>query len=1108
MPALAITDHGVMYGAVDFYKACQKYGIKPILGCEVYVAPRTRFDRTPQVDDHQFHLVLLAENQTGYQNLLALVSQAHLQGFYYKPRVDLELLQHHREGLIALSGCLAGQIPALLSRGEIEEARRKAGELQDIFGRNFYLEVQDHHLPEQKTVNPRLFRLAKELNLPLVATNDLHYIQQEDAGIQDVLLCIQTGKTVQDKDRSLRFPTHEFYLKTADEMFLLFGERPEVLQNTLEIAERCQVNLNFDTLHLPEFPVPAGETPESYLTKLCYQGMQRRYAAVTPAIKERLDFELQVIQRMGFAGYFLIVQDLINWARSQRIPVGPGRGSAAGSLVAYVLGITNLDPLQYDLLFERFLNPQRVTMPDIDIDFCYRRRDEVINYVVQKYGEEQVAQIITFGTMQARSAIRDVGRVLGLPLGEVDRVAKMVPEELGITLAKALETSPELQQAAAKDERIQRLLTVSQGLEGVPRHASTHAAGLVIGKDKLMNFLPLQRTGEAVTTQFTKETVEEIGLLKMDLLGLRTLTVMNDAVQIIQRTRPEAQNLDLEKLPLDDAATYDLLSRGETIGVFQLESSGLRSLLREMKPSCLEDLIALNALYRPGPLGSGMVEEFVKRKQGETVVDYWHPTLEPILKDTYGVIVYQEQVMRIASEMAGFSLGEADELRRAMSKKKPEILAAYRDSFVQGAINRRIPKETAQRVFELMEYFAGYGFNRSHSTAYALIAYQTAYLKAHYPAEFMAALLTSISTNLDKVAFYLEECRRMGLKVLPPDVNESRDTFTVVGQGIRFGLAAIKQVGEGALASIIQARKQGGPFTSLLDFCTRVDSRQVNRRVIENLIRGGAFSSLNLPRAQLLHSLEHCLEVAQRVHRQQNSGQLSLFDLEPAAAIVDPTDQPVPDLPEFPFRQILEMEKEALGLYISGHPLQEYAEQLRRASIPTIMELHQLADGQRVQAGGIITNIKRTQTRKKETMAYLTLEDTTGSIEVVVFPQTYRRYMAVINPQAVLQVKGRLNIQEDTWRIMADKLAILPDREHPELKVYIRVPGRINDRSWIDKVSSILEQYPGPNRVYLFFAPDRKLILTHQELSVRVVPELQLQVERLCGRESFSVKSN
>jgi DNA polymerase-3 subunit alpha len=600
MPALAITDHGVMYGAVDFYKACQKYGIKPILGCEVYVAPRTRFDRTPQVDDHQFHLVLLAENQTGYQNLLALVSQAHLQGFYYKPRVDLELLQHHREGLIALSGCLAGQIPALLSRGEIEEARRKAGELQDIFGRNFYLEVQDHHLPEQKTVNPRLFRLAKELNLPLVATNDLHYIQQEDAGIQDVLLCIQTGKTVQDKDRSLRFPTHEFYLKTADEMFLLFGERPEVLQNTLEIAERCQVNLNFDTLHLPEFPVPAGETPESYLTKLCYQGMQRRYAAVTPAIKERLDFELQVIQRMGFAGYFLIVQDLINWARSQRIPVGPGRGSAAGSLVAYVLGITNLDPLQYDLLFERFLNPQRVTMPDIDIDFCYRRRDEVINYVVQKYGEEQVAQIITFGTMQARSAIRDVGRVLGLPLGEVDRVAKMVPEELGITLAKALETSPELQQAAAKDERIQRLLTVSQGLEGVPRHASTHAAGLVIGKDKLMNFLPLQRTGEAVTTQFTKETVEEIGLLKMDLLGLRTLTVMNDAVQIIQRTRPEAQNLDLEKLPLDDAATYDLLSRGETIGVFQLESSGLRSLLREMKPSCLEDLIALNALYRPG----------------------------------------------------------------------------------------------------------------------------------------------------------------------------------------------------------------------------------------------------------------------------------------------------------------------------------------------------------------------------------------------------------------------------------------------------------------------------------------------------------------------------
>lgn len=1113
MPALAITDHGVMYGAVDFYKAALKHGIKPIIGCEVYVAPRTRFDRSPHIDDQLSHLVLLAENDTGYRNLMHLVSLAHLQGFYYKPRIDLDLLQEYESGLIALSGCLAGQIPTLLYQENYAEARKKAGELQDIFGRNFYLEVQDHGLAEQKAVNPRLLRLGQELNLPVVATNDLHYIRRQDAAIQDVLLCIQTGKNLDDPDRSLRFTGQEFYLKSAGEMQLLFGERPQLLRNTLEIADRCQVKFDFNTMHLPDFAVPPGYTQDTYLVELCYQGMRQRYPAPPDArVKERLDFELQVIQSMNFAGYFLIVQDLVNWAKSQGIFVGPGRGSAAGSLVAYVLGITNLDPLKHDLLFERFLNPQRVTMPDIDIDFCYQRRDEVIAYVIEKYGEDHVSQIITFGTMLARSAIRDVGRVLGMPLGEVDRVAKMIPEELGITIEKALEVSSDLRLAAEGNEKIQQLLTVSQALEGMPRHASTHAAGLIIGKDQLMNFLPLQRTGDAVTSQFTKETVEEIGLLKMDILGLRTLTVMNEAILIARRTRPEARELNVETIPPDDPATYALLSRGETIGVFQLESSGLRSLLREMQPSCFEDLIALNALYRPGPLGSGMVEDFIRRKKGITKVDYPHPALEAVLKDTYGVIVYQEQVMRVASELAGFNLGEADELRRAMSKKKPEVLAAYRKSFVEGAANRAVSAGVAEHVFDLMEYFAGYGFNRSHSAAYALIAYQTAYLKAHYPVEYMAALLTSISGNMDKVAFFIEECRRMGLEVLLPDINESRESFTVVGEQIRFGLAAIKQLGGGALASIIAARKEEGPYTSLLDFCVRVDLKVVNKRVIENLVWAGAFGSFGRSRSQLLQSLDQCLEYAQRVQRQKISGQLSLFDFGADLPAVDQSyleELEVPDLPEFPSRQLLEMEKEVLGLFISGHPLQEYAEPLKRSGAQSVAEVKASRDGQRVRMAGVLTAIKRTLTKKGETMAYLSLEDMTGTAEVIVFPRLYQQYQALINPQAVLQVEGRVDTREEEGqglRLLADRMAAVSRDEPAKHKVYIRMPHSMGDRPELEKVTGILKQFPGPNEVFLYFVPEKKLILTKPEYWVQTVPELQVKIEFLCGPKSFTVR--
>lgn len=1103
MPSIAITDHGSMCGVVDFYRAAQKHGINPILGCEVYAAPRTRHDRTPGVDDNLYHLVLLAENQQGYQNLLKLVSRAHLEGFYYRPRVDLDLLSEYSQGLIALSGCVGGLIPSLILKNDLNSAAQAAARYRDIFGPgNFYLELQDHGMVEQKTINPRLIKLSKELGIPLVATNDLHYIRREDADLQEVLLCIQTGKTLQDEDRSLRFPTDQFYLKSAEEMNLLFGDYPQALSSTLEIAERCRVKLDFNTMHLPEYAVPEGHTLESYLAELCRAGLKKRGRENTPEVEQRLQYELSVISQMGFAGYFLIVQDFVNWAKSQGIMVGPGRGSAAGSLVSYALGITDLDPLKYGLLFERFLNPQRVSMPDIDIDFCYQRRDEVLNYIVQKYGSERVAQIITFGTMMARAAIRDVGRVLGIPLGEVDRVAKLVPEELGITIGRALEHSSSLRQAYQSDERISQLLDVAQALEGMPRHASTHAAGVVIGKEELMNYLPLQRTGEAVVTQFTKDTVEEIGLLKMDILGLRTLTVMNDAVTAVREYNP---GFNLEELPLDDPATYDLLSRGETIGVFQLESPGLRALIREMKPNCFDDLVALVALYRPGPLGSGMVEEYIKRKHGETAVQYLHPSLEGILRDTHGVIIYQEQVMQLANEVAGFSLADADELRRAMGKKKPEVLAAYRDSFIKGAGNRQIPSSVAERVFELMEYFAGYGFNRSHSAAYALISYQTAYLKTNYPVEFMAALLSSVMNNLNKLAFYIEECRRMGIEVLPPDINESRERFTAFKGKIRFGLAGVKQVGEGAVVSILMARDEKGRFNSLLEFCERVDSRQVNRRVIENLIRGGAFGSLGLKRSQLMQILDRDLELAQRVQRMRAGGQVSLFDLGPLSEETIVSSGPVPDIPEFSAREILSMEKEALGLYLSGSPLDEYKDRLKERISHAIAELTADEDGKRVEIGGVVGTVDKRVTRRGESMATLQLEDTTGSINVVVYPQTYAKHAPLLEKGSVLVIKGRVKAQDEKVEIITDQ--VLPVAENTGYDmVVIEVPFSQKDKGGRDKLYEVLKRFPGNIPVCFSFNLERKKHLV--KLWVKPCPELQVMVEKICGADSYWIKSS
>jgi DNA polymerase-3 subunit alpha len=1006
MPALAITDHGTMFGVIDFYKACRQAGIKPILGCEVYVAPRTIHDRQSGIDDKLAHLVLLAENEPGYRNLLRLVSLAFTDGFYYKPRVDRETLARYSDGLIALSGCLAGEIPAAILAGEHRRARQIAGEYREIFGDRFYLELQDHGLAGQAEVNRELVVISREMNIPLVATNDVHYVRREEAEIQDILLCIQTGKTVHDSGR-LKFEGDQFYFKSGAEMARLFGEVPVALANTAVVAARCAVELDFASVHLPEYRVPPGYDPDSYLRELCYRGLERRYAQIQPAVRERLDYELRVIAQMGYSSYFLIVWDFIRFARERGILVGPGRGSAAGSLVAYVLGITNIDPLAYGLLFERFLNPERVSLPDIDIDFCFERRGEVIDYIFEKYGRECVAQIGTFGTMAARAAVRDVGRVLGMPYAEVDRVAKLIPPELGMTIEKALAT-PELGTVYRRDEDVRQLVDKARALEGMPRHASIHAAGVVIAKEELTNYVPLYRTADGVVaTQFAKEGIEELGLLKMDLLGLRTLTVIGDAIDLIRRHR--GVKVDIDAIPLDDPATYELLGRGDTIGVFQLESSGMRGILRELRPEVFEDVIALVALYRPGPLGSGMVEDFIRRKHGRTEVQYLHPALKPILRDTYGVILYQEQVMRIASDLAGFSLGEADLLRRAMGKKKPDIIAGLRQQFLDGATARGVDPAVASQIFELMAYFAGYGFNKSHSAAYALIAYQTAYLKANYPVEFMTALLTSVKDNAEKVGAYVEECRALGLEVLPPDVNESRRDFTVVdGQRIRFGLAGVRNVGANAVNAIIEARERDGPFRDLLDFCSRLDARVLNKRALESLIRAGAFASLKSSRRQLLAVLDEALHLAHRRQKEKASGQVSLFDDWGEAAGLVP-ELNLPDVPEFTRHEILAMEKEMLGLYLSGHPLQEYRAKLRALTTANAAEVPQLVPGQQVILGGLVVGMRTITTRKGEPMCFLTLEDLTARVEVVVFPRAYARFRRLLVPDAVILVNGTVH---------------------------------------------------------------------------------------------------
>ncbi|MGE5370899.1 MAG: DNA polymerase III subunit alpha [Solirubrobacterales bacterium] len=1094
MPAAAITDHGVMHAALDFYKEAKKTGIRPVIGFEAYVARRSRMDRVPKVDDSQYHLILLAENEIGYRNLLQLCTRGFSEGFYYKPRIDRELLEQYHDGIIALSACLAGEIPDLIMAGREPDAETAARYYRDLFGPDrFFLELQDHGIPEQQAVNQGLLKIAGKTGIPLVATNDAHYLEREDAFIHDVLLCIQTGKTINDENR-MRFSTPEFYFKSEAEMAELFPNHAEALSNTGYIAERCAVDLSFGGFHLPEFPVPAGQTAESYLRELVVAALPCKLPNYDDAVLKRAEYELDVIDKMGFAGYFLIVQDLVNWSRQNGVAVGPGRGSAAGSLVSYLLGITSINPLKYGLLFERFLNPERVSMPDIDLDFCFENRGRVIEYIINRYGHDRVAQIITFGTMAARAAIKDVGRALDLSYAETDRIAKLIPAEIGVTIDRSLQVVPELIEAYRNDNQVRRLMDTARALEGMPRHASVHAAGVVIGNRELAEILPLQRTSDDHTvTQFPKDTVEEIGLLKMDILGLRTLTVIHRSMEIIEKTR--GVKIDIDQLPLDDPKVYEHLSRGDAIGVFQFESDGMRRLLTEIRPNRFEDLVAINALYRPGPLGSGMVEDFINRKHGRQDIAYPEPRLEPILDETYGVILYQEQVMQIAGDLADFTMGEADSLRRAMGKKKPQEIQKMRAKFVEGAGGKGIHEETAGYLFDLMESFAGYGFNKSHSAAYALVSYQTAYLKVYYPVEYMCAFLTSVIDNQDRVVFYLKECRRMGIEILPPDVNESHEAFTVTGSTIRFGLGAIKSVGETAINTIVRARKAEGPFASLFDFCCRADLRQINKRVLENLILAGCFDSLGLTRKEALSIMDECVEAAACIREAAESSQLSLFGEEERAP-----EEPKPrKLGEFPPAERMRLEKEVLGFYVSETPLSEYKERLHLYATHNAGELEQVRDGAEIRIAGLVTSLQRRRNKNGEPWAILTIEDFSGKSEVLFFPSAYRENAANLKPDNVVMIEGRLINRNEEVKVSGRTIA--PIAESVD-SVHIRVQGDNGGNDGVrDRMVEVLTRHPGTIPVYVHIKGSKTLRM-NEKYWVTPDEPLRGELRNLVGGEN------
>jgi DNA polymerase-3 subunit alpha len=1108
MPALAMTDHGNMFGAIEFYEEVQKHGIKPIVGCEVYIAPKSRFDRNESsISEASNHFILLARDEEGYQNLMKLVSIGYLEGFYYRPRIDKEILAKHSKGLIGTTACLKGEVPCLLMDNRFNDALKTADEFSSIFGKeNFYLEIQENFIPEQRTVNEGMIRVAKELSLPLVATNDVHYLKKKNAHSHDALLCIQTQTTLQDPNR-MRFQTEEFYFKSPQEMKALFNYSPAAIRNTIVIAERCNVELQFGKPHLPQYKPPEGKTREEYLRELCMQGLTKRFGpSPDKAVLERLEHELKIIQHMRFISYFLIVWDFIHYAKSKDIPVGPGRGSAAGSLVSYLLGITELDPLKYNLLFERFLNPERISLPDIDIDFCFERRQEVIDYVSQKYGKENVAQIITFGTMLARAVIRDVGRVMALPYAEVDRIAKLVPPELGITLDDALKTD-ELKNLYLNNKEVKELIDTAKDLEGLSRHASVHAAGVVIGDGPLDGYMPLCRVdGETVTSGYSMKALEKIGLLKMDFLGLRTLTVIAEAAKIIKRTKNV--DIDIDNLSLDDKKTFELFASAHTMGVFQLESAGMRDLLKKLSPSRFEDIIALLALYRPGPISGGMLDDFIQRKHGLKPITYDHPKLEKILKDTYGVMIYQEQIMQIASELAGFSLAQADLLRRAMAKKILEDMEKQREQFVDGCSAQKVDKRIATKIFDFIDYFSGYGFNRSHSAAYAVISYRTAYLKANFPVEFLTALLTSEKENTDKVVEYVKECSRTGITVSNPTVNESFSKFTVEDERtIRFGLLALKNVGRGAIDSIVDARQKGGAFSTLEEFCERVDLRLVNKKVLESLIKCGAMDGFGLFRSQLMSMLPECLDFSAKAHKDKSSGQLSFFDegFSSDDSGFKRFSVKAPEIKEWPEIQLLSFEKDILGLYISGHPLAHYAHLLNRFSSCSISHLSSRTDGEEISLVGLINKIKITTTRAKgEKMAILKLEDLGGIVEVIVFPNTYRNVYRNIMGNNVVLVKGKLSLKEDIPKIFASDISGVDEAYRLINSINIDLSGLKENILHALKEKLALFQGNVPVYLHLDSESNRKLkILVSQDLFVTPKPELFNEIEELLGEERF-----
>lgn len=1141
MESIAITDHGVMFGVIDFYREAKKQGLKPIIGCEVYTAARTMFDKDPEKDKYQGHLVLLAKNQKGYENLVKIVSEGFTKGFYYKPRIDKSVLREYSEGIIALSGCLAGNIQRLLMNRDYEGAKKEALELLDIFGEgNFYLELQDQGLQEEYDILPYMKRLNQETGIPFVATNDVHYVRQEDAEAHDILLCIQTATNVDDEKR-MRFPNDQFYLKSEQEMRVLFAGIPEAVENTNLIAEQCDVEFTFGELHLPEFIAPDGKTNNAYLRELCEEGLLDRYGEISDELRERFEYEFSVIEKMGYIEYFLIVWDFINYARRNGIMVGPGRGSAAGSIIAYALKITDIDPIRYSLIFERFLNPERVSMPDIDIDFCYERRQEVINYVIEKYGEDKVAQIITFGTMKAKAAIRDVGRALNISYAETDAIAKAVPADLKMTIGKALDMNPELKAAYDGDKKIAQLIDTARALEGMPRHASTHAAGVVISKKSINEYVPLYLADKGISTQFTMTTIEELGLLKMDFLGLRTLTVIRDALEMIEKNH--GRKIDFSKMTYDDPKPYEMISNGNTHGVFQLESAGMTQFMKNLRPDCFEDIVAGISLYRPGPMGS--IPTYIANKKNPEQVEYLHEKLEPILSVTYGCLVYQEQVMQIVRDLAGYTYGRSDLVRRAMGKKKMDVMLEEKQYFIHGkddedgnieimgCVRNGVPQHIAEEIFNQMVTFAEYAFNKSHAAAYAVVAYETAYLKAYYPVEFMAALMTSVMGDGGQIAKYIRNCNEMGIEVLPPSVNSGSKNFTVSDGKIHFGLLGVKNVGAGAIDEIVRVRNEKGKAKDIFQFISNLNIHEINKKAVESLIKAGAFDCMNDNRAQYLAVYERVMESAQSSSKKNIEGQMSLFQLNSEVMETEDSAPRLPDVANFPKQILMGMEKEMLGVYLTGHPLQDYEEQISKIISVTSEDLahaeehEEIHDGMKAVVAGIVSGKKVLITKNNKQMAFLDVEDLYGEIEIVVFPNVYERYMNIIKEESILVISGTVNFKEDEApKILANKiidintvgdnLSNIMDVDNrqfaysstrsaapvPQGLVKIRIPKELDEDRSLNLIRELILSHKGMTPVMLYMEQSGHKFKTNKDLWVNPNDSFMNAIEQFVGKEN------